>query len=104
MNVGPRHGFFLSQGANMNTHLRDMSPLIDMTRRRAAGPVRSAHPVYVDLLPPCNNACPAGEDIQAWLGHAQAGRYRQAWETLVRDNPMPAVHGRVCYHPCGNRL
>ena len=86
----------------MNTHLHDMSPLIDMTRRHATGPVRRAHPVYVDLLPPCNNACPAGEDIQAWLGLAQAGRYRQAWETLVRDNPLPAVHGRVCYHPCEN--
>ena len=31
---------------------------------------------------------------------AQAGKYREAWEMLVRDNPMPAVHGRVCYHPC----
>jgi NADPH-dependent glutamate synthase beta subunit-like oxidoreductase len=51
-------------------------------------------------LPPCNAACPAGEDIQAWLDLAQAGRYRDAWETLVRDNPFPAVHGRVCYHPC----
>ncbi|MBN9309021.1 NAD(P)-binding protein, partial [Devosia sp.] len=43
---------------------------------------------------------PAGENIQAWLDLAQAGRYRAAWETLVRDNPLPAVHGRVCYHPC----
>ncbi len=84
----------------MNPRPHDMSPLIDMTRRRAAGASRSAHPIYVDLLPPCNNACPAGEDIQAWLGLAQAGRYREAWETLVRDNPMPAIHGRVCYHPC----
>jgi NADPH-dependent glutamate synthase beta subunit-like oxidoreductase len=45
-------------------------------------------------------ACPAGENIQAWLAEAQAGRYRQAWEIIVRDNPLPAVHGRVCYHPC----
>jgi len=84
----------------MSDRHHDMSPLVDMTRRRASGPVRSAHPVYVDLLPPCNNVCPAGEDIQAWLALAQAGKYREAWETLVRDNPMPAVHGRVCYHPC----
>ncbi len=89
-----------SQGATMHTRPHDMSPPIDMTRRRATGPARGAHPVYVDLLPPCNNACPAGEDIQGWLGLAQAGKYREAWETLVRDNPMPAVHGRVCYHPC----
>ena len=31
---------------------------------------------------------------------AQAGKYRAAWEALIRDNPLPAVHGRVCYHPC----
>ena len=57
-------------------------------------------PVYVDRLPPCNHACPAGENIQAWLAESQAGRHRQAWEILVGDNPLPAVHGRVCYHPC----
>lgn len=78
----------------------DMTPVVDLTHAKGAGPVRSQRPVYEDLLPPCNNACPAGEQVQAWLAHAQAGDYRQAWETLVRDNPMPAVHGRVCYHPC----
>jgi NADPH-dependent glutamate synthase beta subunit-like oxidoreductase len=51
-------------------------------------------------MPPCNNACPAGENIQAWLDLAQAGRYREAWETILADNPFPSVHGRVCYHPC----
>jgi NADPH-dependent glutamate synthase beta subunit-like oxidoreductase len=78
----------------------DMSPPIDMTRRRVTGPARAAHPAYVDLLAPCNGACPAGEDIQGWLALAQAGKERKAWEHLVRDNPMPSVHGRVCYHPC----
>jgi formate dehydrogenase (NADP+) beta subunit len=66
-------------------------------------PVRTMRPLYVDRLPPCNDACPAGENVQAWLGAAQAGRYRDAWEIIVRDNPMPAVHGRVCYHPCEER-
>lgn len=55
---------------------------------------------YVDLLPPCNNACPAGENIQAWLAHAQAGRFKEAWEEIIKNNPMPATHGRVCYHLC----
>jgi NADPH-dependent glutamate synthase beta subunit-like oxidoreductase len=77
-----------------------MTPGVDLTRHLGAGPARSSRPVYVDLLPPCNVACPAGEDIQAWLALAQAGKFRAAWEALVRDNPMPAVHGRVCYHPC----
>ena len=78
----------------------DMTPGVDLTRHLGAGPARSQRPLYVDLLPPCNVACPAGEDIQAWLALAQAGKFRAAWEALVRDNPMPAVHGRVCYHPC----
>jgi NADPH-dependent glutamate synthase beta subunit-like oxidoreductase len=78
----------------------DMSVPIDQTRRQMVGSVRTSHPVYVDLLPPCNDACPAGENIQGWLDHAQAGRYRKAWEVLLCDNPFPAIHGRVCYHPC----
>lgn len=82
------------------TARHDMTPSVDLTRHLGAGPVRSRRPVYVDLLPPCNAACPAGENIQAWLGLAQADKFREAWEALIRDNPMPAVHGRVCYHPC----
>jgi NADPH-dependent glutamate synthase beta subunit-like oxidoreductase len=64
------------------------------------GPTRKRQPVYTDLLPPCNQACPAGENIQAWLALAQAGEFEQAWQTLMQDNPMPAVCGRVCYHTC----
>jgi NADPH-dependent glutamate synthase beta subunit-like oxidoreductase len=64
------------------------------------GPIRSRHARYVDFLPPCNHACPAGENIQAWLGLAQAGKHEEAWRALTNDNPFPAVMGRVCYHPC----
>ncbi len=64
------------------------------------GTWRTERPVYVDRLPPCNHACPAGENIQGWLYHAESGDYRRAWEELVQNNPMPAVMGRVCYHPC----
>ena len=82
---------------------RDITPRVDLTHEKGTGPERARRPVYVDLLPPCNHACPAGENIQAWLDLAQGGRYREAWAILVRDNPMPAVHGRVCYHPCESR-
>jgi len=64
------------------------------------GSWRVERPVYVDRLPPCCDACPAGENVQQWLYHAEAGHYEQAWRALVRDNPLPAVMGRVCYHPC----
>src|SRR5688572_17101140 len=64
------------------------------------GTWRTERPVYVDRLPPCNQACPAGENIQGWLGHAESGDYEAAWRVLTQDNPLPAVMGRVCYHPC----
>ena len=64
------------------------------------GTWRTMRPEYVDRIPPCNGACPAGENIQGWLYHAESGDYEEAWRLLVEDNPLPAVMGRVCYHPC----
>ena len=64
------------------------------------GTWRTSRPVYLDRLPPCNAGCPAGENIQGWLAHAEAGDYEAAWRVLTLDNPLPAVMGRVCYHPC----
>jgi len=79
----------------------DLTPLPDLAHGHArSGPVRSRRPVYVDLLPPCNAGCPAGENIQAWLAHTKDGRHEEGWRRLVADNPLPAIHGRVCYHPC----
>jgi len=64
------------------------------------GSWRTVRPVYVDRLPPCNDACPSGENIQGWLFHAESGDYEQAWRLLTEANPLPACMGRVCYHPC----
>jgi NADPH-dependent glutamate synthase beta subunit-like oxidoreductase len=89
------------QGGRTGRAPRDLTPLPDLLHGRGrAGPVRDRRPEYVDLLPPCNAGCPAGENIQSWLAHVTAGRHEQAWRALVADNPLPAVHGRVCYHPC----
>jgi NADPH-dependent glutamate synthase beta subunit-like oxidoreductase len=80
---------------------RDMTDLPDLAHTVGrAGPVRSRMPIYVDLLPPCNGACPAGENIQEWLRLVKANEDEAAWRELVRNNPFPAIHGRVCYHPC----
>jgi NADPH-dependent glutamate synthase beta subunit-like oxidoreductase len=80
---------------------RDLTPLPDLLHGAAfAGPVRTRRPVYADLLPPCNAGCPAGENIQAWLASTRAGEHERAWRQLTADNPLPAIHGRVCYHPC----
>ena len=64
------------------------------------GTWRTMRPIYVDHLPPCNQACPAGENIQGWLYEAEEGKYEQAWRKIMEENPFPAIHGRVCYHPC----
>ena len=79
---------------------RDLTTPPDLQRKRGTGAARVQRPKYVDLRPPCNTACPAGENVQAWLALAQAGRHRDAWLKILDDNPLPAVHGRVCYHPC----
>ena len=85
----------------MNTN--DLTQRADLTRHdRGTGALRTRRPDYVDFLPPCNDACPAGENIQAWLALAQSGDFEAAWRELVSNNPMPSIHGRVCYHPCEN--
>lgn len=80
---------------------KDLTAQPDLTQHdTGTGAQRSRIPVYMDFLPPCNHACPAGEDIQAWLALAQEGLYEAAWQKLIENNPFPAIHGRVCYHPC----
>jgi NADPH-dependent glutamate synthase beta subunit-like oxidoreductase len=64
------------------------------------GSWRVEKPEYVHRMPPCNNACPAGENIQNWLYIAEDGAYEAAWRALIIENPFPAIMGRVCYHPC----
>ncbi|HEY3406841.1 MAG TPA: NAD(P)-binding protein [Propionicimonas sp.] len=80
---------------------RDITELPNLAAEGGrVAPIRSRMPVYVDLLPPCNSGCPAGENIQEWLRLVKAGNEEAAWRELVKNNPFPAIHGRVCYHPC----
>jgi NADPH-dependent glutamate synthase beta subunit-like oxidoreductase len=64
------------------------------------GNFRFYRPVYRDKTPPCNNACPTGEQIQRYLDYVKHERYLDGYVTILQDNPMPSVTGRVCYHPC----
>ena len=84
----------------MSTVRSDITRPPDLRQSMGTGPIRQQEPIYVNSIPPCNHACPAGENIQGWLDKAQAGEFEAAWRILVADNPMPSVHGRVCYHPC----
>ncbi|MGD2113203.1 MAG: FAD-dependent oxidoreductase, partial [Gammaproteobacteria bacterium] len=78
-------GAFAHPGTSLRTH---------------TGSWRMERPVHLHRPAPCHAACPAGEDGQAWLALAAEERYREAWETIVAVNPLPAVTGRVCHHPC----
>ena len=79
----------------------EMTKSVDLAAHaEGTGHLRSKRPVYMDFMPPCNSACPAGENIQAWLAFAQAGDYQSAFEKIVDDNPFPAIMGRVCVKPC----
>lgn len=64
------------------------------------GTWRVQKPRHHHEVAPCHNVCPAGEDAQAYLAHVQAGHNQLAWETIVKVNPLPAITGRVCPHPC----
>ena len=64
------------------------------------GSWRTERPLYVHNAAPCGASCPAGEDPQAWLYHAEEGDYETAWRVIMDVNPLPAIMGRVCYHPC----
>ncbi len=80
---------------------RDITVLPDLsTTAGRVAPVRTRKPIYLDMLPPCNAGCPAGENIQEWLRLIKIGQHESAWRQLTTDNPFPAIHGRVCYHPC----
>jgi formate dehydrogenase beta subunit len=84
----------------MSRNHHDLTRPPDLRHGEFSGLQRTRRPRYVDLLPPCNHACPAGENIQAWLSLVQQSRFEDAWRQLIQDNPLPAIHGRVCYHPC----
>ena len=77
---------------------------VGSSRANHTGSWRVERPVYVDRLPPCNDACPAGENIQGWLYDAESGNYEAAWRKLVEENPFPAIMGRVCFHPVRDRV
>lgn len=64
------------------------------------GSWRQERPIHQHSSAPCHAHCPAGEDPQAYIAALQEGKERAAWELLVAANPLPAITGRVCHHPC----
>jgi len=52
------------------------------------------------LLPPCQEACPIGQDVRRYVGLVAEGKFGEALEVVRQTNPLPAVCGLVCHHPC----
>ncbi|MBN2177998.1 MAG: FAD-dependent oxidoreductase [Deltaproteobacteria bacterium] len=70
------------------------------TESNKTGAWRFLRPRYEEKTSPCSAACPAGEDIGRIEMLATQGLFKEAWETILWENPFPGVCGRVCYHPC----
>ncbi len=70
------------------------------TLANRTGSWKYIRPSYHDRVAPCNAGCPVGIDIEGYMNLLREGRVVEAGELLLDENPMPAVTGRVCDHPC----
>jgi 2-oxoacid:acceptor oxidoreductase delta subunit (pyruvate/2-ketoisovalerate family) len=64
------------------------------------GAWRTQRPFYEDKTPPCNAACPAGNDIVGFIQKITQDDFEGAWHLIREENPFPGICGRVCFHPC----
>ncbi len=64
------------------------------------GAWRTQRPFYENKTPPCNAACPAGNDIVGFIQKITQDDFEGAWHLIREENPFPGICGRVCFHPC----
>ncbi len=64
------------------------------------GSWRYSRPVHEEKMPPCNKACPAGNNIQGFISLIRDEKPLDAWRLIKETSPLPGVCGRVCPHPC----
>lgn len=84
-------------------HLHDIPPIsisLGTMLWHKTGSWRYLRPRYVTKTSPCNEACPAGNDIEGFMVLTREGKFREAWELIKEENPFPGICGRVCFHPC----
>ncbi len=84
-------------------HLHDIPPIavsLGPMDWNKTGSWRYLRPRYVSRTPPCNEACPAGNDIEGFMVLTREGKLREAYELIKEENPFPGICGRVCFHPC----
>lgn len=76
-----------------------------MTERRAAyrkytQAVPGCFAIEKNGTSPCKSMCPAHISVQGYVALAAEGKYREALKLIKEENPLPAICGRVCHHPC----
>jgi NADH-quinone oxidoreductase subunit F len=49
---------------------------------------------------PCQSICPIGTEATVYIGLISQGKFLEAFDAIVQDNPLPSVCARVCHHPC----
>jgi len=70
------------------------------TESNKTGSWRFLRPRYEEKTSPCSASCPVGEDIARIQMLTAQGLFKEAWEVILLENPLPGVCGRVCFHPC----
>ncbi len=66
----------------------------------SSGNVQALRPLPDSFMPPCQNTCPAGLDINAYVLMASRGQIEESYRYIKQYIPFPGVIGRVCPHPC----
>lgn len=87
----------MSDGSSRVTPIAVSSTTTLVTK---TGSWKYIRPIYQDRVAPCNQACPVGIDIEGYLNLLREDKIDDACQLLLCENPLPAVTGRVCHHPC----
>jgi 2-oxoacid:acceptor oxidoreductase delta subunit (pyruvate/2-ketoisovalerate family) len=81
-------------------HVPHISVSSSSTLVNRTGSWKYIRPRYRDGVAPCNARCPAGVDVEGYMNLLRQERVAEARDLLLRENPIPAITGRVCHHPC----
>jgi NADH-quinone oxidoreductase subunit F len=49
---------------------------------------------------PCQYVCPIDQQASVYIAYIAQGRFKEAYDIILEDNPLPSICGRVCHHPC----